>query len=629
MKRSGTIIGYLLLVPLLLCLTYQNRLHESNYKVAQDPLDPVVSAERIADEYDVIVAGTDPEGIMAAISASRNGLKVLLVENRDRSVLGGLMTLGWLNTLDLNKAPVKYRLWKDPVYLNKGLFQEWYNGIQGTSFDVNRAANLFNRMVSAEDNIDLLMHARTMEPVLEGNQVAGMRLETGDGRGEIVVRAKAIIDATQDADVAAAAGAAYTFGREDLGEPEARMAVTLVFKLSGVTDEVWRKMKRFDNTGFDSRSIWGYQQAREYVSSDSARVQMRNLNIGREDGDTVLINSMQIYGIDPLDPESVSEGLRIGEKEAPLIVEFLKTRFEQFRSVEFAGTAPELYVRETRHILGEYRLTMADLLDNRDHWDAIAYGAYEVDIQSLDANNKGTILMVPKQYGVPFRSLVPLKVDGLLVVGRSASFDTLPHGSARVIPLGMATGEAAGAAVKLALERGVSLRELSLSREAMAELRQRLTKQGMDLTMRSFAPPAYTKHEAYPGLAAAASLALASGGYGNDWKLDETTNPQRFLNQMRTLQKRYPELIRRTLTASSVGGASAKEALGLDLAAYMIAQAADLAADRQTALQALAERGWIRGETIANLTDRERLTNGDAFMLVRDLVQYGAGVVFE
>ncbi len=629
MKRPGTIIGYLLLVPLLLCLTYQNRLHESNYKVAQEPLDPVVSAERLADEYDVIVAGTDPEGIMAAISASRNGLKVLLVENRDRSVLGGLMTLGWLNTLDLNKAPVNYRLWKDPVYLNKGLFQEWYDGIRGSSFDVNRAANLFIRMISAEENIDLLLHARTMEPMLEGSQAVGMRLATVDGR-EFVVRAKAIIDATQDADVAAAAGAPYTFGREDLGEPEARMAVTLVFKLSGVTDEAWRKMKRFDNAGgFDSRSIWGYQEAREYVSSDSSRVQMRNLNIGRQDGDTVLINSMQIYGIDPLDPESVNEGLRIGEKEAPLIVEFLKTRFEQFRGVEFAGTAPELYVRETRHILGEYRLKMADLLENRDHWDAIAYGSYEVDIQSLDANNKGTILMVPKQYGVPFRSLVPLKVDGLLVVGRSASFDTLPHGSARVIPLGMATGEAAGAAVKLALERGVSLRELSLSPEAIGELRQRLTEQGMDLTMRSFSPPAYTKHEAYPGLAAAASLALASGGYGNDWKLDEMTNSQRFLNQMRTLQKRYPELIRQTLTASSVGGASAKDALGLDLAAYMIAKAAGLDDDRQTALQALAERGWIRDETIANLADRERLTNGDAFMLVRDLVQYGAGVVFE
>jgi len=627
MKRQGTIIGYLLLVPLLLCLTYQNRLHESNYKVVQEPLDPVVSAERLADEYDVIVAGTDPEGIMAAISASRNGLKVLLVENRDRPVLGGLMTLGWLNTLDLNKAPVNYRLWKDPVYLNKGLFQEWYNGIRGTSFDVNRAANLFNRMVSAEDNIDLLLHVREMEPVLDGNQVVGMRLAREDGR-ESVVRAKAIIDATQDADVAAAAGAAYTLGREDLGEPEARMAVTLVFKLSGVTDEVWRKMKRFDNTGFDSRSIWGYQEAREYVSSDSSRVQMRNLNIGRQDGDTVLINSMQIYGIDPLDPESVSEGLRIGEKEAPLIVEFLKARFEQFRDVEFAGTAPELYVRETRHIVGEYRLKMADLLENRDHWDAIAYGAYEVDIQSLDANNKGTILMVPKQYGVPFRSLVPLKVDGLLVVGRSASYDTLPHGSARVIPLGMATGEAAGAAVKLALEREVSLRELSSSPEAMTELRQRLTAQGMDLTMRSFAPPAYTKHPAYPGLLTAASMALSSGGYGNDWKLDETTNPQRFLNQMRTLQKRYPELIRQTLTGSSIGGASAKDALDLDLAAYMIAQAAGLAADRQTALQALADRGWIRDETIANLADRERLTNGDAFMLVRDLVQYGAGVVF-
>lgn len=101
---------------------------------------------------------------------------------------------------------------------------------------------------------------------------------------------------------------------------------------------------------------------------------------------------------------------------------------------------------------------MADLMENRDHWDAIAYGSYEVDIQSLDVNNKGSILMVPKQYGVPFRSLVPLNVDGLLVVGRAASFDALPHGSARVIPLGMATGEAAGAAVKLAMERGVTLR---------------------------------------------------------------------------------------------------------------------------------------------------------------------------
>ena len=60
----------------------------------------------------------------------------------------------------------------------------------------------------------------------------------------------------------------------------------------------------------------------------------------------------------------------------------------------------------------------------------------------------GGVVLKPKQYAIPYRSIVPLKVDNLLVVGRSASFDTLPHGSARVIPTGMATGQAAGAAVK-------------------------------------------------------------------------------------------------------------------------------------------------------------------------------------
>jgi hypothetical protein len=628
-KRICKIVGYLLLVPLLLCFTYQNRLNESTYKPFQEPLDTVVSASHIASEYDVIVAGTDPEGIVAAISAARNGLKVLLTEDRDRPILGGLMTLGWLNSLDLNKAPVSYRFWNNPVYLDKGLFQEWYNGIRGTSFDVNHAANLFYRMVSSEPNIDLLMMVRKMEPLMEGNHVVGMDLVKENGE-EIRVRTKAIIDATQDADIAVAAGAAYTLGREDIGEPDGQMAVTLVFKLSGVTGKVWHGLKQHKNTGFDNRSIWGYQDAREYASSDPSRVKIRSLNIGREDGDTVLINSMQIYGIDPLDPESLKEGMRIGEKEAPLIVDFLKKKFKEFRNVEFAGTAPELYVRESRHIQGEYRLTMSDLMENRDHWDAIAYGSYEVDIQSLNANNKGSIMMVPEQYGVPFRCLVPLKVDGLLVVGRSASFDTLPHGSARVIPLGMATGQAAGAAVKLALDRGVTLRDLSKSADGIAELRHRLTKQGMDLKMRSFPTPAYANHKDYQGLLAATSHFLTIGGYSNDgWNLDEASNPKRFASQIRIVQKRYPETFARALTSEFIGGSSSDGSLDLDQAAYTIALAAGISDDKKAALQALADRGWIRKETIDGLADRDRLTNGDTFTIVRDVMEYGVGITFE
>lgn len=626
-KRYRKAIMCFMLIPIFLTFTYCYRINESSYMSMQEELDIVTSTSDPASAYDVIVAGTDPEGIMAAISAARNNLKVLLVDSRDRSILGGLMTLGWLNSLDLNKAPVSYRFWNKPVYLDEGLFQEWYEGIRGTSFDVNHAANLFRRMVAAEPNIDLLLKVRKMEPLMADDQTVGMRIVREDGTEERI-SSKAIIDATQDADVAVAAGAEYTIGREDIGEPGAQMAVTLVIKLSGVTDEVWDELKRHKNTGFDDRSIWGYQEAREYKSSNPSRVKIRSLNMGRQDGDTLLINSMQIYGINPLEPASVQEGLRIGSTEAPLIVDYLKNKFAEFRELKFAGTAPELYVRETRHILGEYRLKMADLMENRDHWDAIAYGAYEVDIQSLDASNKGSIMMVPEQYGVPFRSLVPLKVNGLLVVGRSASFDTLPHGSARVMPLGMATGEAAGAAVKLAIERGLTLRELSQSKTAIAELRTRLTKQGMNLRMRKFATPAYAKHKDYKGLVTAASLFLTIGGYSNDgWQLDKPSSTKRFANGIRTLQKRYPDSLPNKLQASFITGQSSKEPLTLEKACSILSLAAGLD-ERGDSLRMLTERGWIRKDTVDRMYDPDKLTNGDTFMLIRDFVENGVGVTF-
>ena len=92
-------------------------------------------------------------------------------------------------------------------------------------------------------------------------------------------------------------------------------------------------------------------------------------------------------------------------------------------------------------MIGEYRLNIVDLLENKDQWDRIAFGSYEGDIQPKDPNDGGTVVLDSYKYAIPFRSIVPQKVDGLLVVGRSASYDTLAHGSARVIPNGMAEGK--------------------------------------------------------------------------------------------------------------------------------------------------------------------------------------------
>ncbi|MFC5530749.1 FAD-dependent oxidoreductase [Cohnella yongneupensis] len=627
-KRRHRLAPYIwafLIVPLFMTTFGLPHLSAATYKVALKPFAPITSVLAPKSYYDVIVVGTDPEGVTAAVSAARNGLKVLLVEPRgQRSILGGLMTLGWLNSLDLNKSPLISSKYPAP-YLNKGIFQEWYQLIEGTSFDVKRAASAFQKLVQDEPNIDVLMNVKSVDPIISNQAIVGIHIVKAD-QSSLDIQAGSVIDATQDADIAAAAGAPYTMGRQDIGEPDARMAVTLVFKLSGVTDKVWQEMKQRvgPGGGSDARSIWGYSEAKDYPSSDPTRIKMRGLNIGRQDDNTILINSMQIYGINPLDPASLQEGMQLGAKEAPLIVDYLKKKFPPFKSLKYAGVAPELYVRETRHIIGEYRLRMSDLMDNRDYWDAIAYGSYEVDIQSLSATSGGAIMMLPEQYGVPFRTLVPKVIDGLLVVGRSASFDSLPHGSARVIPLGMATGQAAGVAAKLAKERNLTFRQLSASRPAIAELRSRLTKQGMDLAMRPFAKPDYAKHPDYVGLLMATSLSLTAGGYKNDaWKLDTAANPALLLNSVRRLQLMYPLKFN-----TNIDGLLTIEKppapLTLEQTAYLMAKMMGINVEPDAALKEMTDHYWISRNTVNGIKDAGQLTNGELFMIINDvLVNYG------
>jgi hypothetical protein len=585
------------------------------------PLQPLATPR---DAYDVIVAGTDPEGVTAAVSAARNGLKVLLIDGHE--ILGGVTTLGWLNSLDLNYSPKQQLLTGKHTFLNKGLFRKWYDQLEGTSFDVNTAANTLNQMVTDEKNIDVLLKVQKMEPIVEGQRVAGLRIAKKDGTVQ-AIRTKALIDATPDGNIAALAGVPYTYGSEDINDPNSLMAVTLVFKLSGVTQDVWQSFAKHKHTQIDKMSAWGFHEASKYVSSNPKRVKLRGLNIGRQNDQTILINAMHIYDVNPLNPKSVHEGLDIGRKEAPRIVDYLRKTFKEFKDLQFAGTAPELYVRESRHIIGEYRLKITDLMDNRDHWDAIAYGSYEVDIQSTSPKDRGSILMKPKQYGIPFRCLVPLTIDGLLVVGRSASFDSLPHGSARVIPIGMATGEAAGAAAKLAITKGITFRELSHSKADIAELRNLLSQQGVDLKMNVFPKPAYAKHKNFSGLLTAVSMKLTIGNKDNKgFKLDMPSNAKRFAHMLVNVRKVHPHFF--PGDAITIKKNAGKQPLTLNQAAYTIALAAGIRTNADNALEELKKRKWLKDETIKTIADPSKLTIGDTYMLIRNVMELYANIIY-
>ena len=184
------------------------------------------------EQYDVIVVGGDPEGISAAVTAARNGMKTLLVE--DDQALGGLMTLGGLNFIDMCNG-------RDGTLLTRGTFEEFYNAVGGTAFDIELAKDVFMQMVTQEENLTLKLNTQFVEPVMKDNKIQGVVLQQ-DGTN-VTYKAKSIIDATVDADVAAAAGAQYTYLGEDYGQKKDVTGVTLVFELSGID---WQQVAQFE-----------------------------------------------------------------------------------------------------------------------------------------------------------------------------------------------------------------------------------------------------------------------------------------------------------------------------------------------------------------------------------------------
>lgn len=158
----------------------------------------------------------------------------------------------------------------------------------------------------------------------------------------------------------------------------------------------------------------------------------------------------------------------------------------------------------------------------------------------------------------------------------------------------------------------------------MKELRTRLKKQGMDLSMKQFEFPSYMTHKAYKGLLAAASMYLTSGSYSNnEWDLDGTSNPQRFVNMMRRVKAVHPEHFPNDPMEAIRGlDQPRNQPLTLDEAAYIICHSAGRTAPENKALDDLQELGWISEETLKSIDKPESLSNGEVFMLIRDLTDY-------
>ncbi len=477
--------------------------------------------------YDVIVWGSDPEGIAAALSAARNGLNTLLIDRREQ--VGGLFTLGQLSKIDMNYNSDNVAARQ---LVTRGIFEEFLKKVGGTVFDIPDAQRVFDDMLAAEPLLTVRLGLKLDKAELENGRLVALGVSK-NGEHETFF-GRVFIDASQDAELAILAGVPFTEGFEDIGMPGRFQASTLVFALEGVN---WPRVM-WENIVVDKRRSsaatfragWGYDQHVKSYVPENERIAFRGFNMVRQKDGLVFINGLLIYGVDPYDKSARSEAKAEAQKEAYRFVEFVRENLPGFAKANIASFASELYVRESRHMQALYRLTIDDVLENRDQWDRIGYGSYPVDIQAVSKNQPGYVVGAPEMYAVPFRSLVPPNLANLLVVGRSAGYDSLAHGSARVVPVGMTGGQAAGVAAAYSLATDNDFITIAGDRAAIEFIQEVLSSQGAFVGPGRTELPAVAVDEGYSVLCRLRSLGLVAGGYGNEYYLDSPLGNQAFLN---------------------------------------------------------------------------------------------------
>ena len=460
-------------------------------------------------QYDVIVVGSEPEGVAAAVAASESGAHTLLITEDE--IIGGLFVLGAMNSLDLRTKPFN---------LQQGLFERWWQAVgRGHSFDVVRAEAVFVRMLQ-EAGVVVRTGSPELEPVLNANTVTGVRVAGGPETQAGIINALHIIDATSEMDFAAAAGAHYSVGFADLGYPE-RMVDTLVFRINGINWNALKEGIKARGSAYasvDEFVAWGhfggYPAAYQALEEG---IRLRGLNLGRQEDGSVLVNALLIHGIDPFDADSLQAGKARAEREAPRIIEYLSADLPGFENASFGGVAQQLYIRETRHLQALCTLSVDDVLNNRVSPLDVAAGGYPLDVQALTPNDNGYVFGAPDVYGVQLCVNVPDKLENLWVIGKAAGYDALAASSARVVPFGMALAEAVGVAAAQGVRTGLSPTQIANDASSIQTIRQILLARGAYLPdVVSRAPVGPYTHPNYDAYRLMLSRGLAVGGYSND-----------------------------------------------------------------------------------------------------------------
>lgn len=430
----------------------------------------------VYDEADVIVVGGGPAGHSAAVAAARNGAKVILLERY--GCLGGMASGGIVvmiphlsngDTIEIRGLQQEWldRLAKIPGGIlrseeeevgssDPALLEKWkgYWGMitdhqvaYGAFVDPELLKVVLQEMVEEQPLIQPYFHCWGAKAITENGAVNGVIFESKEGRKAVL--GKVVIDCTGDGDIFASAGAAYDETR-DFSLRNSKTA--LVYRVGGCD------FQAYANYCVDCKA-----QHDAHMAQISSMIGYKMLPFPTSRNDIAWINTwlpdrycLEIKGL--TDTEMTVRRTMLGA------IDYLRAYIPGFQKAYLLDTAPQVGTRISRRLRGVYTVTVEDLKNEYHHDDTIA-------LLPAIFRKLGT-----SSTEIPYRALVPEKVENLLVAGRCYSTDVDASNWVMMIPHCVATGQAAGTAAALALGTGTSVRQVDTQL-----LRRTLISQGVYL----------------------------------------------------------------------------------------------------------------------------------------------------
>ena len=450
--------------------------------------------------YDVIVVGGGPAGILSAMASGKLGASTLLVEKN--GFLGGAATAAVLGPI----SPFHY---KDEQVID-GLPQDFmdrmvrakgstghmktidpYGSGDSLGFYDREKYKYVAAEMLVEFGVDILYHATLSSVQMESSRVTGITVAAKSG-DLLPLHAHVVVDATGDGDVAVMAGENYVLGDavNHKMSPSSSM-----FEMANVdTGRVYQyildhpddfefKSDIVPMREFDERLRQKYFVGQGFKQLVRQAVEKGELSFGRDSvivlngihPNTMHFNATRICGKNATDVVERSESELDGRRQIESVSEFMIQYVPGFEHAFVSVTGSEVGVRETRHIEGLYTLTGQDAYEGRKFEDSVSRGYFPIDLHNPDGatgyGNGGVWMVLKDTFDIPYRSLVPKHIDGLLLSGRCISGTSEAHGSYRTQGGIMGIGQAAGAAAAVCVRNQAQPRQQDV-KEIQAALDQ-------------------------------------------------------------------------------------------------------------------------------------------------------------